>query len=170
MIIDVSSILNESGGKLPVCGSVSLEDMDFLGESFHFLAPMEINGYVVNNGKALKLRCSASGRMTVHCARCMKSVEVDIDFDIDEDFMQEGAEMSDEEDIIVFSGYNIEISEVVANSFFMNVPGKYLCSEDCRGLCPDCGQNLNEGECKCAEERIDPRWEALKKIMDNTEN
>jgi uncharacterized protein len=41
---------------------------------------------------------------------------------------------------------------------------KKLCSEDCKGLCPSCGKNLNDGPCNCAEEIIDPRWELLQKL------
>ena len=44
------------------------------------------------------------------------------------------------------------------------VPMKNLCSEDCKGLCPKCGKNLNEGLCNCNEENIDPRWETIQKL------
>ena len=61
-------------------------------------------------------------------------------------------------------------TEIAQTGFFMNVPGKFLCSEDCKGLCPQCGADLNEGDCGCDNEVIDPRWEALKKIMDSNQD
>ena len=48
----------------------------------------------------------------------------------------------------------------------MNVEGKYLCSEDCKGLCQHCGADLNEGDCGCSQENIDPRWAALVDIIE----
>ena len=60
----------------------------------------------------------------------------------------------------------IDIDDIVANNFLMNVEGKYLCSEDCKGLCQHCGADLNEGDCGCSQENIDPRWATLIDIME----
>ena len=60
----------------------------------------------------------------------------------------------------------VDIDDIVANNFLMNVEGKYLCSEDCKGLCQHCGADLNEGDCGCSQENIDPRWAALVDIME----
>ena len=54
---------------------------------------------------------------------------------------------------------------MVADNFLMNVEGRYLCSEDCKGLCPQCGADLNVEECGCNNENIDPRWSTLIDIM-----
>ena len=58
----------------------------------------------------------------------------------------------------------IDISEDVKDYAMLAVPMKKLCDEDCRGLCYHCGKNLNEGECNCKIEKIDPRWEPLLKL------
>ena len=167
MIIDVSSILKETGGKIDVNAKVDFADVDFLGESFHFTSPIDLCGEIYNNGKSLKLTLKATGEMEVHCSRCMSPIVKELKFDVIEDFMQDDGEAVDE-DIILFSGTKIDIGEIVLNSFFMNVDGKYLCSEDCKGLCPKCGKNLNEGSCDCEDDDIDPRWAALREIMDKT--
>ena len=60
----------------------------------------------------------------------------------------------------------VDIDDIVANNFLMNVEGKYLCSEDCKGLCQHCGADLNEGDCGCSQENIDPRWAALVDIIE----
>ena len=168
MILDVSSILKETGGKIDISAELDFADVDFLGESFHFTSPLTISGKIYNNGKSLRLTLDVSGRMQVHCARCMKDFETDVNFEVLEDFMQEDGENAEDEDIILFAGTEIELMEVVSNSFFMNVSGKYLCSEDCKGLCPKCGKDLNEGNCGCDDDDIDPRWAGLKAIMDKT--
>jgi len=67
----------------------------------------------------------------------------------------------------VFSDNQLDITDIVVNSFLMNVSGRYLCKEDCKGLCQKCGTDLNEGSCGCDTEEIDPRWADLQKIMRN---
>ena len=146
MTIDVSTILKELGGKIDINGDVEMSDTDFLGEMYHFNEPVKVSGSVSNNGKSLILKANCTGHMTTQCARCMKDIVVDIDFDI--------------EDV------KIDIDDIVANNFLMNVEGKYLCSEDCKGLCQHCGADLNEGDCGCSQENIDPRWAALVDIME----
>lgn len=60
----------------------------------------------------------------------------------------------------------IDISDDVRQTLILAVPIKKLCKEDCRGLCPGCGANLNVEECRCGHEIIDPRWEKLKKLLE----
>jgi uncharacterized protein len=170
MILDVSQILKETGGKIDIETKLDFADVDFLGENFHFEEPLNLSGKIYNNGKSLRLTLDVTGKMQVHCARCMKPMVTDVDFEVSEDFMQGDGETAEEDDIILFEGTKIELLEVVSNSFFMNVSGKYLCSEDCKGLCPHCGKNLNEGDCGCEDDDIDPRWAGLKAIMDKTDS
>ncbi len=167
MILDVSKILKETGGKIEIDSELDFEDVDFLGESFHFEKPLSLLGKIYNNGKSLRLELDVKGEMMVHCARCMKPMNTEISFEVCENFMQDEGEEADE-DIILFSGTKIELLEIVSNNFFMNAQGKYLCSEDCKGLCPKCGKNLNDGDCNCEDDDIDPRWAGLKAIMDKT--
>lgn len=58
----------------------------------------------------------------------------------------------------------IELDKDIRDFAILAVPMKKLCSENCKGLCPRCGKNLNEGPCNCIDEIVDPRWEPLKKI------
>jgi uncharacterized protein len=58
----------------------------------------------------------------------------------------------------------IDLDEYIRDFAVLAVPMKNLCSEDCKGLCPKCGKNLNEGTCNCSEENIDPRWESIQKL------
>ena len=166
MTIDVSTILKELGGKIDINGDVEMSDTDFLGEMYHFNEPVKVSGSVSNNGKSLILKANCTGHMTTQCARCMKDIVVDIDFDIDENLAQDDGSVSSDDDVILFEDVKIDIDDIVANNFLMNVEGKYLCSEDCKGLCQHCGADHNEGDCGCSQENIDPRWAALVDIME----
>ena len=134
MTIDVSTILKELGGKIDINGDVEMSDTDFLGEMYHFNEPVKVSGSVSNNGKSLILKANCTGHMTTQCARCMKDIVVDIDFDIDENLAQDDGSVSSDDDVILFEDVKIDIDDIVANNFLMNVEGKYLCSEDCKGL------------------------------------
>lgn len=58
----------------------------------------------------------------------------------------------------------IDLDKDIRDFAILSIPMKHLCSEDCKGLCPKCGKNLNEGPCSCTEELIDPRWEPIQKL------
>ena len=169
MIIDVSSILKEIGGRIELDGDVRLPDTEFLGD-YHFEEPLKVSGSVSNNGKSLILRARAEGSMITNCARCMKEITVPVSFSIDENLAREDADISEDEDIILFSDTTIEIDDIILDNFLMSTDGKYLCKDDCKGLCPECGKDLNEGDCDCNKENIDPRWAALLDIMKDKED
>lgn len=169
MTIDVSAILKELGGKIAVDGYVELGNTDFLGETYSFTEPLRVLGDISNNGKSLILRAKCTGSIKTRCARCMKEITVPIEFTLDENLVQGNDGNTYDEDVIVFDGTQIDIDDVTADGFLMNVDGKYLCREDCKGLCFTCGKDLNEGDCGCDNDTIDPRWEGLIDIMKNNE-
>jgi len=76
---------------------------------------------------------------------------------------------NDEDDIYLISEatQEINIADSIRESLILTIPQKKLCKDNCKGLCVQCGVNLNEEMCNCKSEKIDPRWEALKKIKFN---
>ena len=79
----------------------------------------------------------------------------------------EGAETEVEEDDLETSYYaddQIDLNEMMREQFYLALPMKPLCREDCKGLCPQCGTNLNTGTCDCAPVWEDPRLAALKQL------
>ena len=166
MIIDVSSILKEIGGKIDVDCSVDFNKTEFLGGTYKFTSPITVKGVIKNNGKSLTFTAECASTFNTQCARCGKEIDVALKFVADENLMQgdDGAQ-NDNEDVYYFKGGEVEIDGIILNGFFMNENGKHLCSEDCKGLCPKCGCNLNDEECNCGNDDIDPRWAALVDIM-----
>lgn len=167
MIIDLSGIIRDVDSKITLDNDINVENTSFMGEEFKFLKPLHITGHITNNTKSLELNAKVIGECEVQCARCRKPMTIPVSFDISEVIIESSGEDLDE-DVLVIEGEEIDISDVVLNNFLMNVDGKYLCSEDCKGLCPECGQDLNLGECSCENVHIDPRWEKLAEIMKNS--
>ena len=165
MTIDISDILKELGGRMSVNCEVNLSDVDFMGDNYHFISPVKINGTISNNGESFILTAQCSAKVKTHCARCMRSIVVDVDFPLNENLIQDRGEEITDDDVIVFDGTSFDLDDIVLDDFLMNTSGHYLCSEDCKGLCPKCGADLNVGDCGCTNEDIDPRWAGLLDIM-----
>jgi uncharacterized protein len=74
----------------------------------------------------------------------------------------------DEEDIYLLKGDQIDLEPLVRDAVLLELPQAPLCTEGCRGLCPTCGTNLNEGTCPCETEVRDPRWAALDELRERS--
>jgi len=109
---------------------------------------------VLVNRKELAVAMKVTGAMIYPCARCLEPTPYECDFEYDE-VIGIGEEAEE-----------LDLLPCVEECLFINEPYRVLCKEDCKGLCPHCGANLNQTECQCEDEVvIDPRLEALKKLL-----
>ena len=130
---------------------------------------------IQKSGEEYFCQGSLKALVQMECARCLGSFEREVanqtDFIIcDRDsFEARAKEAIDDEDYAFFQGsdLSVDLSDIVRQTVILAISMKPLCSEDCRGLCPDCGANLNDDSCRCRAEKTDPRWDALKKLTDN---
>jgi uncharacterized protein len=123
------------------------------------------------------------GRLTAsvepECGRCLAPYRSQIDQELDLFYLPRGAEQPQEQEedvelgereVVVgyYEGERLDLGEVVREQLFLALPLKRLCREDCRGLCPTCGKNLNDGACGCppTEEPEDPRLAPLRALID----
>ena len=74
-------------------------------------------------------------------------------------------EAKEEKDYI--DGYSLDVDRLVFGELLLSMPGKVLCKDDCKGLCPVCGTDLNVTECDCEKESLDPRMSVFKDILNN---
>lgn len=108
----------------------------------------------------------------LECARCLQEFDACIDNKTDfiicseRQFSARTEKTIDDEDYVFFQRADLQtdLTNIVRQTIILAVGMKPLCSEDCRGLCPHCGVNLNKQSCHCAAEKIDPRWEGLNRI------
>ncbi len=163
MQLDITSILSVQGNSLPVSGKILLDSVVFCGTEFVFGEEAEISGTIVNNSGVFVLNADVKGKVTVNCARCGKLTDAEFSFELNEKLIKQGSPCTDEE-ATLFDGSVIDIKELVLNGFLMNAPSKYLCKEDCKGICPVCGKNRNETDCDCDSHSMDPRLDILNNI------
>lgn len=105
------------------------------------------------------------------CCRCLNLFDDELEADFSFSVKTGKGESvlsseSDNSDVIVLKkGEHVaDLGQVVYDAVVLALPAKPLCDEDCRGLCPSCGVNLNEESCKCRDEEIDDRWEDLRDL------
>ena len=70
------------------------------------------------------------------------------------------------DDYIETPDHTIDLDELLTADILLELPSKFLCSDNCKGLCPKCGANLNETTCNCTTKQIDPRLEVLKQLIE----
>lgn len=164
MEISLLPVLNYDGKKMQIEESVRLDANP--SDSFAFKTPVSFSGYALNIGGTIELSGKASVVLAFLCDRCAESFEREIEFSIDERLKKDGdGESDDDIEYIPFSGTAFDLSEILYTDLYINIPSKVLCSEDCKGLCPTCGKNLNSGDCDCNNDRTDPRFDILDKLL-----
>jgi uncharacterized protein len=126
----------------------------------------------------IRVRGHLSTRLEFSCARCLDPVlrEVSRDFDLlyrplGVDRRAEEVSITEAEtEIGYYQGEGLLLEDVLREQVLLAVPIKAVCRDDCKGLCPHCGRNLNQERCDCAEELADPRWDALKGLRDKLQS
>ena len=110
--------------------------------------------------------------LEVSCARCLEPVGLPVKRSFDLLYRPLGTDAGHKElsvtdaeaEIGYYQGEGLLLEDMLREQVLLAVPLKTVCRENCKGLCPHCGKNLNEGSCACSEEVDDPRWAALKEI------
>ncbi len=160
MLIDLTLIQKNEGGSLPISCEVALSGQTYFGQEYQFETPFEVSGKILNFGSELELKAKAKGEFRTFCDRCLKEIRVACEFPVEERLVRAGAEIGEEE-AYLYEGHEIDLDDIVLKNFLLNASSKYLCSPECKGLCPNCGKDLNEGACNCSDEKMDSRFAIL---------
>jgi uncharacterized protein len=164
MKIDLKSLRDE-------VNYLSLEGTaDSLGlkiEWVEFSSPVKVNLRVLRSGKNYIGEGKVETVALFECSRCLKKysqpLKADIRFLLKEEKDQIILESEDRENLAQ-TGNFFKLDDLVRESLILSIPLKSLCQEDCKGLCPTCGTDLNAATCGCKKEKNDPRWEKLKDL------
>jgi uncharacterized protein len=101
------------------------------------------------------------------CDRCLEGFDTDIELHQDQLYKTGPFDIEKDRDIIPLPAdlTEIDLTDFLNEAVLVNHPIKMLCKEDCKGICPGCGVNLNENECICNKASGDPRWDELRKLI-----
>jgi len=147
------------------------DGLDFESQGFYFKDLLAIKIGIQQIGDEYFCQAYLTVPVEEECCRCLTLFDEELSSDFNFSIKIGKGESvlsseSDNSDVIVLrkGEHIVELDDVIREALVLALPSKPLCNEDCRGLCPNCGVNLNEESCKCKGVEIDDRWEDLKNL------
>ena len=158
----------EREGTLEIQAEIPPDDPSWEGTEFRFSTPLVVSGQALltTSGDVL-VRVSLRGLMAQKCRRCLDPVVVPLDEELSLLFVPPGEDREEEEDsvrLLPHGKSELELGQAIREELIISHWPFALCKEDCLGLCPQCGLNLNQESCKCSVEEPDPRWDSLRAL------
>jgi DUF177 domain-containing protein len=150
--------------------------VEFLDPKLRQVGPLKAVGkveLVLGSLGEIRAKGRVSVLMEADCDRCLEPARFPIDSDFElyyrpvaEGYGEEKAIDEGEAEMGFYEGDGLELNDVLREHVILALPMQRVCSEDCKGICPVCGQNRNQKECACQSEAVDDRWQALKKLRE----
>ncbi|HHW13499.1 MAG TPA: DUF177 domain-containing protein [Firmicutes bacterium] len=185
MRVNVGRISRDKGATLDFELEERLGPLDAPGGTVEFTRPVAVAGTATNTGKCLVVRGSIRAEVQLTCDRCLEEFRRQLEVPFEAEFFrqgQEGGGGSEREDAFhqtirqeeeafladnghLFRGEELELTDTVREELSLALPMRNLCREECAGLCPVCGANLNQTTCDCPRETVDPRLSALQEWL-----
>ncbi len=166
--INIKPIYNGEIKELTIDFNLTEENYGF--EDVTFRSPVKVSGTVTGKAQGkeknegyTELTITVGADIETECARCLEPICERIEFTKTYG-LTESRVSEDSEDYISTVGAQLDIEECARSLFILNFPTRFLCNEDCKGLCGSCGKNLNMGECDCNKKEVDPRLAVLKNL------
>jgi uncharacterized protein len=163
MNIDVSELKGKKYSKKDLDIVIEKESFFDGTETVDFLQNIKFDGSIRLINEVFNLSGIATTKLLLTCSRCLNKFPFDIKMDINEELSTNA--INEDSEIISIKNDNIDIYEIIENNLVIHMPVKRLCNEECKGLCQQCGTNLNCGECSCDSINVDPRLAKLKDLF-----
>ena len=150
------------------------ESLGFTEEDFRLTGPVTLEGDIRKDTKKVRLTGHLRATLQSDCGRCLEPFQIPVDTSFDLLFLPAAintgtGEQEVTEDDLGVSFYKddvIDLRQLIREQFYLAMPMKPLCREECQGLCPVCGINRNREACSCDSAWVDPRFEALRKLKE----
>ena len=164
MFLDLREIIERPGASVPFVCELSTERLDFPAVAA-YLSPPGATGTVANSAGVLTLSGVLQAELLCRCDRCAALFEQHRELALS---VPLAAELQDEDnpDIFLLQGDSLDLQELLETCFILDMDAKFLCREDCAGLCAECGANLNDSPCGC-HQSSDPRLAVLQQLLDD---
>lgn len=130
-------------------------------DKYSFAAPLHWQADITNTGGALLVSGTVKGTAKGSCARCLEDAVFDVEGEIEGYFLIPGQEadlddLEEDEFDTLPTDEMLDMAPLIEAALVLEMPLVPLCKDDCKGLCPKCGQNLNEGDCGCQSIEVAP--------------
>ena len=162
MRLNLREIIEIPGGSVPFSCELETEGLDFPSIKEYISRPFA-EGRVFNEAGILTLEGTLTAEMICICDRCGAEFDSVKETPLSVTIVEENT--GDDPELYVLEGDEIDLDEILSTCFVLDMETKFLCDEDCKGLCSTCGKNLNLGPCQCRKP-IDPRFAVLEQLLD----
>ena len=165
MKLDLSKVFDAEGEVVVVAADVDLRWVKYRGLSpFNELIACEAKA--CNRAGIVTLSCSYRYTLSLSCDRCLTPYTDEISKTFEHTVVRSLNSSDEDDEYVVAPDGIVELNALATNDIIPELPSKFLCKEDCKGLCPVCGCNLNTNECDCKTEEPDSPFAALDKFFD----
>jgi uncharacterized protein len=154
--INIEQIKEDLGAMMEVEETVELENKEIRGQEINFIAPCELELMIINSEDEYVVTGQGELSLRVNCTRCLDLFDMPLTFKFETEVAKEELENDKE----------IDLSDSLWEQIRVNLPMKTVCQDDCQGLCPSCGADLNHEECDCYKHELDPRMAKLGQLLD----
>lgn len=142
-------------------------------DDFRIIGPVNLDVKVQKDALKVRLVGRVVATLEIDCGRCLDPFRVPVDATFDSLFLPlaevtgeaEKEVVAEDFGVSVYQNDTIDLGDVMREQFYLALPMKPLCTPDCQGLCPVCGVNRNRESCTCQTEWVDPRFDALKRLL-----
>lgn len=148
MKLDLKPVFAQEGSVFPFRTSLDLSGFEFARGQYPFRSPVLVDGRVENRAGVVTLSCTAEFDYFTECDRCLKDITEHYRFPL-ANILVRGQTGDNGGELLPVPDDAVDLDEYVRSGVILNLPTRHLCKSDCRGLCPRCGKNLNEGPCAC---------------------
>ena len=169
MIIDLAGFLDRTVANLHFDSTFITKSIDIGGREIFFSKPIEVTADIYRADGSIYLDGKVTYEYTESCSRCLKEFNKEVKGALFGRLIEKNKDFNEdevEEDVIYYKGDTLDLTEDVISTVVLSLPMKSLCREDCKGLCPICGKDLNKGKCDCVVEEVDPRLAKLKDFFE----
>ena len=156
MKLDVTQGIQRKGIDVPFTLEESWPDDRWGGDIVRFAGPVVLSGVYMITGDTVVVNGRAQAAVESRCARCLAPAVTQVDCEVSEAFVRRTEENDSAADWeqYTYEGHVLDLTEAVRSAVLLEVPTRVLCNENCRGLCPVCGTNLNVSMCSCQKEPV----------------
>ncbi len=162
MRLNLREIIEIPGGSVPFEYELETGGLDFPSIKEYRSRPFA-KGRVFNEAGILTLEGTLTADMICICDRCGAEFDSVKETELSVTIVEENT--GDDPELYILEGDEIDLDEILSTCFVLDMETKFLCDEDCKGLCSTCGKNLNLGSCGCRKP-IDPRFAVLEQLLD----
>lgn len=153
MKLDITKGIQKKGIDVPFDLTDAWGEDHWNGDTISYVCPVSFSGTYILADETVIVRGVARAVIESRCARCLAPTETSVTAEVEEAFVRDkGQERDADDDQYMYSGHVLELDEAVRTSLLLELPSRVFCKEDCKGLCCQCGANLNINECSCQKD------------------